>query len=152
MHIYCRGICRHLQAIITSSQSLGINAPGNALDTLLGLMILMEKQFAVWMQEMMPRWHDDLVDHFGVGLDPEARLCNGHKHFLNLFLNLLFAFSVLGLVPRRATMAHDLASYNCLFVTTGAGHYQNVHQWNNGRHSQSVQGVLSGTRWDHIST
>ena len=24
-------------------------------------------------QEMMPRWYDDLVDHFGVGLDPEAR-------------------------------------------------------------------------------
>ena len=21
---------------------------------------------------MMPRWHDDLVDHFRVGLDPEA--------------------------------------------------------------------------------
>lgn len=29
---------------------------------------------AVLMQEMMPRWHDDLVDHFGVGLDPEARM------------------------------------------------------------------------------
>ncbi|CAK9003919.1 Phosphatidate cytidylyltransferase [Durusdinium trenchii] len=28
----------------------------------------------VALEEMMPRWHDDLVDHFRVGLDPEATI------------------------------------------------------------------------------
>ena len=35
-------------------------------------------------QEMMPRWHDDLVDHFRVGLDPEACTVLVHVPFLTI--------------------------------------------------------------------
>ena len=37
-------------------------------------------------------------------------------------------------------------------VTGMAGHYQDVHKWNNGCNSQSLQDMFAGTRWDTIST
>ena len=33
-----------------------------------------------------------------------------------------------------------------------AGHYQDVHQWNDGCHSQSLQDVFVGTGWYYSST